>query len=109
MKQKIEINFKYLSGRLKGHLPIILLGGISMSLYVICWPILAWLSGKLIPAIGQGNTKLVLTVILQALIVFIIQKTAQYWQDSLLAKPALSLSQDLRRTKDWFLRNIWGR
>ncbi len=69
-----------------------------MFVYVICWPILAWLSGKLIPAIGQGNTKQVLTVILQALIIFIIQKTAQYLQDSLLAKPALALSQDLRTT-----------
>ncbi len=79
-------------------MPILLLGGISMFVYVICWPILAWLSGKLIPAIGQGNTKQVLTVIIQALIIFIIQKTAQYLQDSLLAKPALALSQDLRTT-----------
>ncbi|AIQ97174.1 ATP-binding protein of ABC transporter [Prochlorococcus sp. MIT 0801] len=69
-----------------------------MFIYVICWPILAWLSGKLIPAIGQGNTKQVLIVILQALIIFIIQKTAQYLQDSLLAKPALAISQDLRTT-----------
>ncbi len=98
MKQKIKINFIYLIGRLKGHLPLLLLGGISMFIYVFCWPILAWLSGKLIPAIGQGNTKQVLTVILQALIIFIIQKTAQYLQDSLLAKPALALSQDLRTT-----------
>ena len=98
MKQKNKINFNYLIGRLKGHLPILLLGGISMFIYVICWPILAWLSGKLIPAIGQGNTKQVLTVILQALIIFTIQKTAQYLQDSLLAKPALALSQDLRTT-----------
>ncbi|WP_269605678.1 ABC transporter ATP-binding protein [Prochlorococcus marinus] len=98
MKQKNKINFIYLIERLKGHLPILLLGGISMFVYVICWPILAWLSGKLIPGIGQGNTKLVLTVILQALIIFIIQKTAQYLQDSLLAKPALSISQDLRTT-----------
>ncbi|WP_269610386.1 ABC transporter ATP-binding protein [Prochlorococcus marinus] len=98
MKQKNKINFIYLIVRLKGHLPLLLLGGISMIVYVICWPILAWLSGKLIPAIGQGNTKQVLTVILQALIIFIIQKTAQYLQDSLLAKPALALSQDLRTT-----------
>ncbi|WP_269617011.1 ABC transporter ATP-binding protein [Prochlorococcus marinus] len=98
MKQKNKINFIYLIGRLKGHLPILLMGGISMFVYVICWPILAWLSGKLIPAIGQGDTKLVLNVILQALIIFIIQKTAQYLQDSLLAKPALALSQDLRTT-----------
>ncbi len=98
MKQNNKINFIYLIGKLKGHLPILLLGGISMIVYVICWPILAWLSGKLIPAIGQGNTKQVLTVILQALIIFIIQKTAQYLQDSLLAKPALALGQDLRTT-----------
>ncbi len=98
MEQKSKINFIYLIGRLKGHLAILLLGVISMFVYVICWPILAWLSGKLIPAIGQGNTKQVLTIILQALIIFIIQKTAQFLQDSLLAKPALALSQDLRST-----------
>ncbi len=98
MKQKNKINFIYLIRRLKGHLPILILGGISMFVYVLCWPILAWLSGKLIPAIGQGNTREVLIVILQALIIFIIQKTAQYLQDSLLAKPALSLSEDLRTT-----------
>ena len=98
MNKKIKINAIYLIRRLKGHLPVLILGGISILVYVICWPILAWLSGKLIPAIGQGNTKQVLIVILQALIVFIIQKTAQYLQDSLLAKPALGLSQDLRST-----------
>ena len=98
MNKKIKINAIYLIRRLKGHLPVLILGGISMLVYVICWPILAWLSGKLIPAIGQGNTKQVLIVILQALIVFIIQKIAQYLQDSLLAKPALALSQDLRST-----------
>jgi len=98
MKQKNEINFLYLSNGLKGHLPIMILGGTSMLIYVVCWPILAWLSGKLIPAIGQGNTKQVLIVILQALIIFIIQKFAQFLQDSLLAKPALALSKDLRIT-----------
>ena len=98
MNKKIKINAIYLIRRLKGHWPVLILGGISILVYVICWPILAWLSGKLIPAIGQGNTKQVLIVILQALIVFIIQKTAQYLQDSLLAKPALGLSQDLRST-----------
>ena len=98
MKQKNKINFIYLISRLKGHLPTLLLGGMSMLVYVICWPILAWLAGMLIPAIGQGNTKEVLMVILQALIIFIIQKTAQYLQDSLLARPALALSQELRTT-----------
>ena len=98
MNQKNKINFNYLLLKLKGHLPVLILGGISMFVYVSCWPILAWLSGKLIPAIGQGATSQVLKVILQALIIFIIQKIAQYLQDSLLAQPALALSQDLRTT-----------
>tara|TARA_Y100001968_G_scaffold264905_1_gene253935 strand:+ start:221 stop:1957 length:1737 start_codon:yes stop_codon:yes gene_type:complete len=98
MNQKNKINFNYLLFKLKGQLPVLILGGLSMLVYVGCWPILALLSGKLIPAIGQGNTSLVLVVILQALIIFIIQKVAQYLQDSLLAKPALALSQDLRTT-----------
>ena len=98
MNQKNKINYKYLIRRLKGHLPILFLGGVSMLVYVSCWPILAWLAGKLIPAIGKGNTNEVLKVIIQALLIFIIQKTAQYLQDSLLAKPALALSQDLRTT-----------
>ncbi len=98
MNQKMKINLNYLLLRLKGHMQVLILGGISMLVYVLCWPTLAWISGKLIPAIGQGNTKQVLIVIVQALIIFIIQKIAQYLQDSLLAKPALALSQDLRST-----------
>ena len=98
MNQINKINSNYLLGRLKGHFLVLILGGISMLVYVSCWPILAWLAGKLIPAIGQGKTKEVLSVIIQALIIFIIQKTAQFLQDSLLAKPALALSQDLRTT-----------
>ena len=96
MSQKNKLNFNYLLRNLKGHISVLILGSISMIVYVSCWPILAWLAGKLIPAIGQGNTKQVLSVIFLALIIFIIQKTAQYLQDSLLAKPALALSQDLR-------------
>ena len=98
MNQNNKINFNYLIGRLKGHLPVLLIGGFSMIVYVSCWPILAWLSGKLIPAIGQGNTNQVLKVIIIALVIFIIQKTAQFLQDSFFAKPALALSQDLRTT-----------
>ena len=98
MNQKNKINLNYLLRKLKGHYTELILGGISMLVYVICWPILAWLAGKLIPSIGQGNTKQVLSIIFQALIIFIIQKTAQFFQDSFLAKPSLALSQNLRTT-----------
>ena len=68
-----------------------------MLVFVACWPLLAWLAGQLIPAIGAGDLARVLRVIVLALSVFMVQKLAQFGQDSLLAEPALLVSQDLRR------------
>ncbi len=96
MNQKSTINFRNLLSLLKGHQTVLTLGSISMVAYVACWPLLAWLSGKLISAIGKGDTAEVLKIIFQALFIFTIQKIAQFLQDSLLAKPALAISQDLR-------------
>jgi len=67
-----------------------------MLVFVACWPLLAWLAGQLIPAIGAGDLPRVLRVIGLALGVFMVQKLAQFGQDSLLAEPALLVSQDLR-------------
>ena len=88
--------FQSLMGLIKPHFKGLILGGVAMIIYVGCWPLLAWLAGRLIPAIGDGNLKLVITVIGQALLVFLIQKLAQFAQDVLFAKPALSVSQQLR-------------
>ena len=68
-----------------------------MLLFVACWPLLAWLAGQLIPAIGAGDFAKVLRTIAAALAVFLIQKLAQFGQDILLAEPALQVSQELRR------------
>ena len=68
-----------------------------MLLYVACWPLLAWLAGRLIPAIGAGDFPLVLRTIAAALGLFLVQKAAQFGQDTLLAGPALRVSQELRR------------
>ena len=73
MNQKSSINFRKLLSLLKGHQTVLTLGTISMVAYVTCWPLLAWLSGKLISAIGKGDTSQVLKLICQALFVFIIQ------------------------------------
>jgi ATP-binding cassette subfamily B protein len=67
-----------------------------MLVFVACWPLLAWLAGRLIPAIGAGDFGKVLQVIAQALTVFLVQKVAQFGQDTLLASPALRVSQALR-------------
>ena len=68
-----------------------------MLIYVACWPLLAWLAGQLIPAIGAGNFPGVLRTIAAALGLFLVQKAAQFGQDTLLAGPALRVSQELRR------------
>ena len=72
-------------------------GGACMLVFVACWPLLAWLAGRLIPAIGAGDFPAVLRTIAAALGVFLLQKTAQFGQDTLLAGPALRVSQELRR------------
>jgi ATP-binding cassette subfamily B protein len=65
--------------------------------YVACWPLLALLAGRLIPAIGAGDLDASLRTILLALLVFLAQKLAQFGQDTLLADPALRVSQTLRQ------------
>ena len=64
-----------------------------MIIYVACWPILAFLAGKLIPAIGSGDLSSVINIIVKALTIFLIQKTLQFGQDVYIAKPSLEISE----------------
>ena len=89
--------FRRLLPLLKPHRRTLLAGGLCMVIFVGCWPLLAWLAGQLIPAIGGGDFRRVLQVIVLALSVFMLQKLAQFGQDTLLAGPALQVSQELRR------------
>ena len=72
-------------------------GFICMTIYVACWPLLAFLAGKLIPAIGSGELSTVTNIIINSLVVFLIQKTAQYGQDVYIAKPSLEISEVMRQ------------
>ena len=67
-----------------------------MLIYVSCWPLLAFLAGNLIPAIGSGDLSKVSSIIVKSLIVFLIQKTAQFGQDVFIAKPSLEISEVMR-------------
>ncbi len=89
--------FRRLLPLLKPHRRPLLLGGLCMLVFVACWPLLAWLAGQLIPAIGAGDFTKVLHSVGAALGVFLVQKAAQFGQDTLLAGPALRVSQELRR------------
>jgi len=75
----------------------LLAGGLCILVFVASFPLLAWLAGQLIPAIGGGDIPKVLRTVGWALLVFLIQKTAQFGQDTLLAGPALHVSQELRQ------------
>ncbi|MBM5826597.1 MAG: ABC transporter ATP-binding protein [Cyanobacteria bacterium M_surface_7_m2_040] len=89
--------FRRLLPLLMPHRRALVGGGFCMLVFVACWPLLAWLAGQLIPAIGAGDLGRVVQVIGLALTVFMVQKLAQFGQDTLLAAPALLVSQDLRR------------
>ncbi len=67
-----------------------------MLIYVGCWPLLAYLAGNLIPAIGSGDLSKVSSIIVKSLLVFLIQKTAQFGQDVFIAKPSLEISEIMR-------------
>ncbi len=68
-----------------------------MLIYVGCWPLLAYLAGNLIPAIGSGDLSKVSSIIVKSLLVFLIQKSAQFGQDVFIAKPSLEISEIMRR------------
>ncbi len=67
-----------------------------MIIYVACWPLLAYLAGNLIPAIGSGDLSKVSSIIIKSLFVFLVQKTAQFGQDVFIAKPSLEISEVMR-------------
>ncbi len=67
-----------------------------MLIYVACWPLLAYLAGNLIPAIGSGDLSKVSSIIIKSLFVFLVQKTAQFGQDVSIAKPSLEISEVMR-------------
>ncbi|MDC3016174.1 ABC transporter ATP-binding protein/permease [Prochlorococcus sp. AH-736-E20] len=71
-------------------------GFICMLIYVACWPLLAYLAGNLIPAIGSGDLSKVFSIIIKSLLIFLIQKTAQFGQDVFIAKPSLEISEVMR-------------
>ena len=67
-----------------------------MVVYVSSFLLLLNLAGDLFPALGSRNLGRVLALIGQGVLIFAVQKLAQFGQDSLLAGPALQVSQTLR-------------
>ena len=98
VKEVIKNNILQLIPPITPYINRFIKGFICMIIYVACWPILAFLAGKLIPAIGSGELSTVTNIIINSLVVFLIQKTAQYGQDVYIAKPSLEISEVMRQS-----------
>jgi ATP-binding cassette subfamily B protein len=91
-----QAGFRRLLPLLRSHLQQLTWGVLCMLIYVGSFPLLIRLAGQLFPALGSGDLSRVLGLIGLALVIFAVQKLAQFGQDSLLAGPALQVSQRLR-------------
>jgi len=91
-----QAGFRRLLPLLRPHLRQLSWGLLCMLIYVGSFPLLIRLAGQLFPALGSGDLSRVLGLIGLALVIFAVQKLAQFGQDSLLAGPALQVSQRLR-------------
>ena len=96
MLRPSQAGFRRILPLLRPHLRQLLWGGLCMLVYVGSFPLLVHLAGQLFPSLGSGDLVRVLQLIGIALIIFSVQKLAQFGQDSLLAGPALQVSQKLR-------------
>ena len=97
MLKPSEAGFRRLIPLLRPHRRFLTIGTLCMLVFVSSQLVLMRLMGRLLPDVGSGDLQRILPVIGLVLLVFAIQKLAQFGQDSLLAGPALQVSQSLRR------------
>ena len=97
MRTPSQAGFRRLLPLLRPHLRQLTWGAFCMVVFVSSQLVLMSLMGRLLPDVGSGDLERILPVIGLVLLVFAIQKIAQFGQDSLLAGPALQVSQSLRR------------
>ena len=67
-------------------------------IFTVFWPIKAWLAGEVSQYIGKGDPASIARIAALTAVVFLLQGIAQYGQDSLMAKAALNVTLDLRKS-----------
>ena len=65
--------------------------------FTIFWPIIAWLVGETAKFIGKGDLQGFGQIAALSAIIFLIRGTAQYGQDTLMAKAALTIALEIRK------------
>ncbi len=65
--------------------------------FSVCWPILAQVGGQILDFLVKGNVPALVNAAGLVVGIFVVQKLAQYGQDSRMAKAALAIALDLRK------------
>ncbi|NJR40155.1 MAG: ABC transporter ATP-binding protein [Leptolyngbyaceae cyanobacterium CSU_1_4] len=65
--------------------------------FSVCWPLLAQVGGQILDFLVKGNVSALTQSAGVVVGIFIVQKMAQYGQDSRMAKAALAIALDLRK------------
>ncbi|MEG4394996.1 ABC transporter ATP-binding protein [Microcoleus sp. BROC3] len=65
--------------------------------FTVFWPIIAWLVGETAKFIGNGDLQGFAQIAALSAIIFLIRGTAQYGQDTLMAKAALTIALEIRK------------
>ena len=74
--------------------------------FTIFWPIIAWLVGETAKFIGKGDLQGFAQIAALSAIIFLIRGTAQYGQDTLMAKAALRIAFEIRKKVYSHLQNL---
>ena len=74
--------------------------------FTIFWPIIAWLVGETAKFIGKGDLQGFAQIAALSAIIFLIRGTAQYSQDTLMAKAALTIAFEIRKKVYSHLQNL---
>ena len=82
---------------IRPHLRTIFLAFLCTLVFTVFWPILAWLVGRMAKYIGAGDVQAIVTLAGVAAGIFLVRGAAQYGQDSLMAKAALTIALNLRQ------------
>lgn len=65
--------------------------------FVAYWPILAWLAGRVLALLAEGDVPGVARFMVITLAGFFVQKVGQYVQDAVMSKAALEVAFNVRR------------
>lgn len=81
---------------IKPQTQIILQALVCTLVFTAMWPALAWLAGGIAEPIARGQVAAIARLAGIGTLIFLVQKIAQYGQDTLMAKAALAIAFQLR-------------